>query len=448
MKKRCKNLRIALLCALFVLASACGGNDGGGLSEEVNTGDEACSPACEGRVCGDDGCGGSCGSCSGDDGNVCTDLACEEGQCVHLPNDKSCDGGKGSCYEGACCTPSCLTAEGGLKECGDNGCGGSCGECPTEAPFCATGLCVDECTADCSGKNCGDDGCGGSCGSCDMFDNSFCNADGLCDCQRACEGKSCGADGCGGTCGTCECGTVCQAGSCQETDDPCEGKECGSDGCGGSCGDCANGETCTVDGQCQGCEPKCAGKECGADGCGGTCGECGATESCQNGKCVAEPTEGTVGDACSKDADCTPPADAVCFTDMPGGYCAVPGCNSTADCPDGSTCVTLTGDGEESTWCLASCYGDSGCREGYFCHPDVGVCWYQPGGGDSEIGGPCSVDADCKDAGATCYQEMYGNEPTGFILGYCTLFDCSQNSCPSGSGCFSVGQDSNACLPT
>ena len=34
-----------------------------------------CSPACGGNVCGDDGCGGSCGTCAP------TEL-CEEGACV------------------------------------------------------------------------------------------------------------------------------------------------------------------------------------------------------------------------------------------------------------------------------------------------------------------------------------------------------------------------------
>ena len=47
-------------------------------------------------------------------------------------------------------------------ECGDDGCGGSCGTCPGAAPICDAGLCTpDVCTADCLGKACGDDGCGG-----------------------------------------------------------------------------------------------------------------------------------------------------------------------------------------------------------------------------------------------------------------------------------------------
>jgi V8-like Glu-specific endopeptidase len=39
--------------------------------------DAACAPACEGRACGSDGCGGSCGDCSGG-----ADSCSSEGQCV------------------------------------------------------------------------------------------------------------------------------------------------------------------------------------------------------------------------------------------------------------------------------------------------------------------------------------------------------------------------------
>lgn len=57
----------------------------------------SCKPDCEGKVCGDDGCRGSCGACPGS-GDVC--------------------------WGGACCTPVC---DG--KECGTDGCGGNCGAC-------------------------------------------------------------------------------------------------------------------------------------------------------------------------------------------------------------------------------------------------------------------------------------------------------------------------------
>ena len=94
---------------------------------------EQCVPSCAGKSCGDDGCGGSCGSCSGKD--KCN----SSGQCV--------------------CTPSCSG-----KKCGDDGCGGSCGTCASNATCSSSGQCV--CTPNCSGKTCGSNGCGGSCGTC------------------------------------------------------------------------------------------------------------------------------------------------------------------------------------------------------------------------------------------------------------------------------------------
>lgn len=49
----------------------------GDLSERADAapGVDACSPTCAGRVCGDDGCGGSCGACG-------VGTTCADGQCV------------------------------------------------------------------------------------------------------------------------------------------------------------------------------------------------------------------------------------------------------------------------------------------------------------------------------------------------------------------------------
>ncbi|HIA01631.1 MAG TPA: hypothetical protein EYN06_06015 [Myxococcales bacterium] len=71
------------------------------------------------------------------------------------------------------CTPDC---DG--KECGDDGCGNSCGECLGNGSVCTNGQCVVECVPDCGAKDCGDDGCSGSCGNCATGDN--CNA-GVCE---------------------------------------------------------------------------------------------------------------------------------------------------------------------------------------------------------------------------------------------------------------------------
>lgn len=74
---------------------------------------QACTPSCGARVCGDDGCGGTCG--------VCAEGGCDtSGQCV------------------SSCTPAC---DG--RSCGDDGCGGACGSCPMwERCIAETGQCL------------------------------------------------------------------------------------------------------------------------------------------------------------------------------------------------------------------------------------------------------------------------------------------------------------------
>ena len=177
-----------------------------------------CVPQCDGKTCGDDTCGGSCGVCTGG-------LTCVSGTC-------------------AACQPNCLS-----KQCGPNGCGGSCGECGGNQTCGADFFCRDNCVPNCAGKACGDDGCGGSCGTCTT---GTCNA-GRCEapCAPACSGRDCGADGCGGSCGTCDGNETCTGGLCVAACQPdCDGKGCGDDGCGGTCGTCGAGATCTS-GTCQ-----------------------------------------------------------------------------------------------------------------------------------------------------------------------------------------------------
>jgi hypothetical protein len=44
-----------------------------------------------------------------------------------------------------------------------------------------------------------------------------------------------------------------------------------------------------------------------------------------------------------------------------------------------------------------------------------------------------------------CYPEDLSGDPTGFLGGYCVIFECTDTSCPSGAGCFST-TDSTVCL--
>ncbi len=117
------------------------------------------------------------------------------------PGDEDCDGVAGFAQ--------CVS-----KQCGDDGCGGQCGECPP-GTFCSqTFTCTNSCVPTCSGKLCGPDGCGGLCGQCG-FDEE-CGPDGQCIelCSAGCQGKQCGPDGCGGECGECSAGLGCVDGAC------------------------------------------------------------------------------------------------------------------------------------------------------------------------------------------------------------------------------------------
>lgn len=119
--------------ALALTLAACGSDP----PSEAPT----CAPRCDGRACGDDGCGGTCGLCAA--GAACDAL----GQCGDaVPSE---------------CGRSC--AELGYR-CGDH-CGASCGACGQDQERCVDHQCV--CEPRCSVTSCEQpDGCGGSCPPC------------------------------------------------------------------------------------------------------------------------------------------------------------------------------------------------------------------------------------------------------------------------------------------
>lgn len=187
----------------------------------------ACVPACEGRTCRPDGCGGICPGCPAGEG-------CRNGACVPLD----------ACPDAAAC---------GERVCGpDPVCQTDCGACPA-GELCEAGACVPA-----------PEGCP------DIAD---------------CAGRACGPEPiCGTTCGACPDGE-CLDGECVAN--PCGERLCGPDGMGGECGVCPGGGTCT-DGRC-GCVPDCAARICGSDGCDGTCGACPDGVECQDGACACAP---------------------------------------------------------------------------------------------------------------------------------------------------------------
>ena len=91
--------------------------------------------SCNGKVCGDDGCGNSCGNCS-------SGSTCQAGACIAAPT----------------CT--C-----GGAVCGLDNCGNSCGACQN-GQTCQGGHCSGGTTCSCGGALCGFDNCGNACGTC------------------------------------------------------------------------------------------------------------------------------------------------------------------------------------------------------------------------------------------------------------------------------------------
>ncbi len=329
-----------------------------------------CVPSCAGKECGDDGCGGSCGGCPAGE-------QCSNGVCT---NPNSCAGHCGG-YAGACwCDNACFQA----GDCCDD----VCQTCGDEYP--------DQCGCepDCAGKECGGDGCGGSCGACGG--NAYCDGQGLCVpyCTPKCSGKECGSDGCGGVCGVCTGNEQCNTqGQCQCVPN-CAGKECGGDGCGGSCGTCGQWETCTGSGNCAIVTPLCGDGNCmgflqeNCDSCPQDCGQC-----CGNGQCQAAYNE--TCQTCAAD----------CGTCCGNNFCEAQYGEDCDTCPgDCGPCEQFCGDGE--------CSADEDCAS---CPLDCGPCGFCGDGqcGDDESCdwcpddcGPCPSDScagSCGGAAGSCF---------------------------------------------
>ncbi len=408
-----------------------------------------CEPKCQGKECGDDSCGGSCGFCN-------PGQTCSNGACVDQ------------------CQPSCLG-----KQCGSDGCGASCGKCPDGFKCDANFSCVPVCIASCDGKKCGPDGCNGLCGLCGpdevclsgqcqiawdcetllncLWDcpegNQNCtegcwqNAspeaqeqyimiwecildvcgpepvepcpgqailNGECkdefnsclDCTPQCTGKQCGADGCGGDCGDCPPGFECDVYGYCDCTPTCNGKECGSDGCGGECGQCPDGSLCNMFGSCV-CMPQCQNKECGTDSCGGSCGICPAGFDCAAGKCVEGCKPQCVG-ANGVPKECGPDGcGSTCGICPPGLACTAQGlCQQTGPvCGDqkcetnqNENCLTCPKDCGKCSGDCCTAHNGVGCSD-----PDVTqcVCAMDTFCCNTQWDGICAGEAQ-NDCGAQC----------------------------------------------
>jgi formylglycine-generating enzyme required for sulfatase activity len=254
---------------------------------------------------------------------------------------------------------------------------------------------ADVCIPDCEDMECGDDGCGGSCGDCD--DGDVCNG------VESCEA------------GLCDAGTILDC----DDDNPCTLDECHAQaGCqhtqlDGPCDDgnpCTDGETCTT-GICNGgtkvvCDDH---NPCTTDACS-------TVEGCiaiPNSAACNEGDPCTVGDQCV-DGACQPGED-VCFPCQSDLDCLQYDdgnlCNGLVVC-EGGLCEALADSAVECMQpdnpCLTvSCVADSGdcvetalpdmtyCDDENICTLDdvckIGVCSGKPV--NCEEGNKCTIDS-------------------------------------------------------
>jgi hypothetical protein len=311
-----------------------------------------CTPVCDGRVCGDDGCGTTCGDC--DPGAVCFEGACLAGD--------SCAGRCGTFDAAASC------------QC-DESCVESSDCCPD---ICAPGVCdglgVCSCVPDCTERVCGSDGCFGTCGDCGA--GAVCTPAGQCVAGDSCVGR---------------CGTSDAAAGCQ-----CDG------GCyarGDCCADLCDPGVCDLDFVCT-CAPDCTERACGSDGCFGTCGECGAGDVCSpaaqcvsGSSCLGRCDSYDVSAACQCDGGCIAAGD--CCADV----CDAGVCDTASIC----TCVP---DCTERVCGFDGCFGECGsCDPGDVCS-GAGQCLSGTscvGRCDTyDVNAPCQCDAECLGAGDCC----------------------------------------------
>jgi hypothetical protein len=290
---------------------------------------------------------------------------------------------------------------------------------PDVSPDAADVTEVDVCTPDCQGKQCGDDGCNGSCGEC-LDDNDACN----------------GVESClGGTCASLEY-KVCDDGAY------CNGVET----CNPLTGDCQagsaptedDGKPCTKDL----CNEETDGFDHLDDNAACDDGNPCTDDLCQQGVCSNPLLAGVdlllLGCLCSQDSDCGPLEDGdlcngtlACDTALPVPVCKLdPATVVTCDsdfCDGPDVCNIATGQCEQGAapilddgvactvdWCdekfgtVRHDADDAKCNDANGCTSDACLAWsgceHQPvkGGTPCDDGIPCTVSDACSGPGAQC----------------------------------------------
>jgi hypothetical protein len=243
------------------------------------------------------------------------------------------------------------------------------------------------CAPDCTGKQCGDDGCGGNCGNCPQ--NEACDA-GQCICVPSCVGKQCGSDDCGGSCGNCPNGE-----DCNEASGQCESTE-------------PEPEPTVCDQYCQAVATNCTGmnalswtNDCATDCAGWPEGEDGDTAA-NTTHCRLYHAGAAAGDAALHCPHASPDGGGVCIDAANGlAWCEPNGglyssCSSDLDCNEGAYC--------EDMMCYLACDSDAQCDDDSVCLASIGFpqCYKT-----------CNDDLDCCPGlgSLACYYEIDGIEP-------------------------------------
>ena len=349
---------------------------------------QACMPNCNGKTCGNDGCGGSCGNC--DLGQTCN---FPTGQCIAMS-----------------CTPEICNDN---NLCTIDGCDLETQSCEHSLKFCpagqtcnpSTGQCIGVCIPNCDGKTCGNDGCGGSCGNCDL----------------------------GQTCTNGVCVSTCSQSNCNDNN-LCTNDICINSGLGYICQhppvDCPAGQTCNpLTGQCiaMACTPEICNDNnlCTIDGCDLE------TQSCEHSLkfCPAGQTCNPSTGQCTAMA-CTP---EICNDN---NLCTIDGCDletqscehSLKFCPAGQTCNPSTGQCTSINKCQGKICNDNNLCTNDWCNLDTGNCKYSlkscPAG---QTCNPSTGQCVCI---PNCDGKICGDDGCGGSCGTCPAGQtCNVNDC-------------------
>ena len=467
--------------------------------DQVCHADFCCSPECDGKKCGFDGCGGSCGQCPGDD--PCHDQ-CQDGQCVPTAaSEEVCNGKDDDCdgevdepvekegeYLNLCddqndCTDDTCKAELGCVnkplnqgECVD-------GDACTLADHCDEGKCVGSQIVCNDGNPCTDDSCDGL-GGCESDNNSD-DCDDLDPCTVA---DQCSDGECDGFPVDCDC-LADEDCNQLEDDDLCNGTlVCDQEQFPYKC--VINPETIVTCPEPDGASAFCIQSHC--DPASGECsfvpdhegfpcedGDiCTASDHCHLGQCEAgdafscDDGNPCTDDSCQADAGCIhqsnnhPCDDANSCTT--GDVCADGMCHGSGsvDCDDDNVCTkdTCTPDSGCNHELIAAACSDgdpctvndqcsggvcvSGptldCNDGNACTDDAcnddGLCQHVPNDGACDDGNACTAGDKC--SGGWCL----GNSPVE-----CDDDNiCTDDSCAPAAGCLfalnsAPGDDGDIC---